>query len=158
MVKALCLGMVAAVCLGCTPESLEGFEQPANNGSNNETNNGTNNTNGGTFTPQFVEVTNILTTNCTQAACHGSFAANAFVVPTDQNATPAEMRDALQGKNATSGTPLVVAANPDGSEMWIRMTLPTTDPQYMPSTKTVLQQAEYDAISGWITAGAIYTQ
>jgi hypothetical protein len=38
------------------------------------------------------------------------------------------------------------------------MTLPTTDAGYMPSTKLVLSQADYDAISGWITAGAVYTQ
>lgn len=157
MVRAICLGVFTVLIMGCTPESLEGFDPAENNAANN-TNNGSNNTNAGTFTPQFVQVTNILATNCTQSFCHGSNAANAFVVPTDQNATPAEMRDALQGKNATSGNPLVAASNPDGSELWIRMTLPTTDAGYMPSTKLVLSQADYDAISGWITAGAVYTQ
>ncbi|MEZ4458932.1 MAG: hypothetical protein R3E66_04245 [bacterium] len=161
MRKAYGLGVLMLLLApACTPESLEGFE-PTNNGNNttnNATNNTTNNTTGGTFTPEFVNVTGILTTNCTQAACHGSFASNAFVVPTDQNATPAEMQTALVGKTGVSGAPLIAASNPDGSEIWIRMTLDTTDPKFMPSTKVVLQQAEYDAIENWIAAGAVYTQ
>lgn len=158
MVKALCLSVFAMWVCACAPEALED-DGDNNVVSNNTTNNSTNNmTNGGSFTPAFIEVTGILTTNCTQAACHGSFASNAFVVPTDQNATPAEMQAALQNKNATSGTPLIAASNPDGSELWIRMTLETTDPAYMPSTKIVLQQAEYDAIQNWIAGGAVYTQ
>lgn len=161
MFKVKTLGFVVlfAVNLGCTPESLEGFESNANNSTNNATNGATNNTTGGgTFTPEFVEITGILTTNCSQAACHGSFSSNKFSVPTDQNATPSEMQAALQNVDATSGKPLIVASNPDGSEMWIRMTLETTDPLYMPSTKIVLSQPEYDAIQAWIAAGAIYTQ
>jgi hypothetical protein len=150
-VKILVFLVLLTVGSGCTPESLEGFDETANNSTNNTTT-------GGTFTPQFVEIAGILTTNCTQAACHGSFSSNAFTVPTDQNATPSEVRAALQNVNATSGKPLILASNPDGSEMWIRMTLETSDALYMPSTKVVLSQAEYDAIQTWIVAGAVYTQ
>jgi hypothetical protein len=158
-VKILVFLVLLTVGSGCTPESLEGFDETANNSTNNAMNNATNNTTtGGTFTPQFVEIAGILTTNCTQAACHGSFSSNAFTVPTDQNATPSEVRAALQNVNATSGKPLILASNPDGSEMWIRMTLETSDALYMPSTKVVLSQAEYDAIQTWIVAGAVYTQ
>jgi len=158
-VKTLVFLALLTVGFGFTPESLEGFDEPQNNSTNNATNGATNNTTGGgTFTPEFVEVTGILTTNCTQAACHGSFASNAFTVPADQNATPSEMRAALQNVNATSGKPLFLASNPDGSEMWIRMTLETSDALYMPSTKVVLSPAEYAAIQAWIVAGAIYAQ
>lgn len=157
---AAILGLLA-FSLGCAPETLEGLEENPNT-TNNQSNMGGNNpTNmgGGDFTPEFVNVTSILTANCTQAACHGQFSANGFVVATDSNATPAEMRGALEGKMANvSGNLLINPGTPDSSDIWVRMNLPNDDPQYMPSTKMVLDQAAYDALEAWIANGAVYTQ
>lgn len=154
------MGLCVCVSVGCAPETLEGFEPMPTTNNTNTNNTSTNNmTTGGTFTPEFVNVTSILTDNCTQAACHGQFASNGFVVPTDQNATPSEMRQALEGKRAnTSGDLLINPSNPDTSDIWHRMSLPTTDNLYMPSTKVVIDGASMTLIQTWIQNGAIYTQ
>jgi hypothetical protein len=154
------MGLCVSVSLGCAPETLEGFEppEPTNNSTSNNTSTN-NSTSGGTFTTEFVNVTSILTDNCTQAACHGQFAANGFVVPTDQNATPEEMRQALEGKRANmSGELLINPGNPDTSDIWARMSLPTTDNLYMPSTKAVIDGASMTLLQTWIQNGAVYTQ
>lgn len=156
MGKAYGIALLSAVALSCTPDPLDVSKETGTNTDNSTSNNQTIPTTG-TFTAEFVEVTGILTTHCTQPACHGELAANAFNVPTSENATPAEMQTALSGITATSGLLLIAPSNPDGSELWIRMTLPTADPKFMPSTKEVLEQDEYDAIERWITNGAIYT-
>lgn len=150
----------ALVAMGCTPDSLEGFEPDTNNANNvnnaNNTNN-TNNTAGGTFTAEFVAVSGILAQECGAPACHGSAAANAFALPTDQNATPSEMQAGLQG-NGASGMPLIAPGNAAGSDVWDRMTRMTSDPQYMPLGGIVLDQTQYTAIETWINNGAVYTE
>lgn len=161
-VRLMCILGISLLSAACAPETLEGFEQNPNN-TNGETNNNTTSTNnvtgGGTFTTEFVNVTSILAANCTQAACHGQFSANGFVVPTDQNATPAEMQEALVGKRANvSGDLLIDPGNLATSDIWTRMQLPTTDTAYMPSTKEVLDTSAYSALESWITNGAVYTE
>jgi len=163
-VRWMCVLGISLLSAACAPETLEGFEPAPPNNMNNPPNNSStnmNNTNnmGGAFTTEFVNVTSILTANCTQAACHGQFSANGFVVATDQNATPAEMRGALVGKRANvSGDLLIDPGNLATSDIWTRMRLPTTDTAYMPSTKQVLDTAAYSALESWITNGAIYTE
>lgn len=154
---------LVAMVFGCTPESLEGFEDGNNGGNNannannanNTSNNATNNV-GGAFTTEFIEVAGIMTSNCTQAACHGSFSTNAFTVVSDQLADEAEIQGALEGVTAmTSGMPLVDPSNSAGSDIFDRMNRESGDPLVMPQTGK-LDQATIDVVQAWIDNGAQY--
>ena len=161
LLGALLIALVAA----CTPESLEGFDENNSNSQNNansqnNTNNSnTNNTNnGGTLTTEYIAVAGILRDNCLQAPCHGSAAANAFAVPSDQLATDEEIRQAIENVTAnTSGMNLVVPGSSATSDIYDRMSRAAGEAGVMPQTGP-LAAGDLTAIQAWIDGGAVYAE
>lgn len=172
------LGLTAAVGIGCVPDPLEGFDNsdaaPSNNQNNVTTGDaGNNNTstgdammmNGGSFTQEFIAVSEILNTNCVIAACHGNppGAAQTFQVPVNEP-THAELQTALSTTTpAPSGMRLITPNQPTMSEVYVRITLPAGDPQLMGAgtygaAATPLSMTQIQTIEDWISNGAQYTQ
>lgn len=169
------LGFVSVATYGCVPEPLEGFGDAGTNPPNNTSNNtgadmgggggdtgGMNNT--GAFTPEFVQVAEIMRANCGLAACHGPSPNGQFGFPTGTNATPAEIQSALQVTTpAASGNRLIAPNSSVTSEIFVRINLPAGDPQMMGAmtygaTGTKLQPAQITTVQTWIDGGAVYTQ
>jgi hypothetical protein len=154
--------LIAALSLtlgACTPESLEGLDDPSNVSTNNSTsaNTGTGNNGGGTtFTPEFLAVHAIMTDSCALAGCHGpNSAGGSFLVPTGQNAQPGELQASLTDQIAASGDLLVDPGNSGGSDLYNRLI--AQPPLLMPTTGS-LPQGEIDTVRDWIDNGAAYTQ
>lgn len=166
-VLPLAIAATAALMSGCAPEPLEGLSgdggMTSNNGMGGDTgmtggDMGMGGNNMGGFTQEFLAVHAILAPNCGQPACHGSAAATIFLLPTNVNATPAEMQAALSVQTpTTSGNRLITPSNPDASEIYVRIAKPATDPLVMPQTGP-LQPDQIATIQAWIAAGAVYTQ
>lgn len=164
--------LALALATGCVPDPLDGFADtgPSNvNPNSNTTDMGPTDTGGGgggTFTPEFLAVAQIMRANCLLGGCHGNppGAAQYFLVPTGVNATDAEIQAGFQNPSPTSsGNRLITAGNPNTSEIYVRITKPAGDIQLMGAatygaTATPLMAADITTIGNWITNGAVYTQ
>ncbi len=173
------LGVMALVGAGCVPEPLEGLDDAGggNNSNSMNTDAGNNNTmtgdsggnNGGGFNTDFVAVSAILTSNCTNAAgCHDAgnspIGTSSFTINGGMNAGPADVQAALDGVTAMSSPNMLISpSSPAMSEIFIRITKDASDPLLMGqgafgAAATPLDQPDIDAIDAWITAGAPYMQ
>ncbi|MEZ4462808.1 MAG: c-type cytochrome domain-containing protein [bacterium] len=99
----------------------------------------------------FSAVAGILSGGCSGGACHDN-GNGGFTVTF--NATQDQVRTALAGKNADSGTPFVVPNDPSASRLYQVMSSNRVG-ERMPPTGN-LPEAQQEAIRTWILSGAPY--
>ena len=136
-----------------TPTNIEPNVEP--NGSPNEDT--------ADFDPQFVQVANIIRTNCALAGCHGMGSGAVHTYVTGTNATLAEVQAGLSTPLPVPGTGnvLIAPGAPQMSEIYIRITKPLGDPILMGqgtygAVAVPLEPDDIGTIEEWISAGAIY--
>jgi hypothetical protein len=121
--------------------SMTGCEKDYNYVAPKTTNNGGGGGGGGTITVFFAaDIQPILTVNCAVTGCHSG--------NIDPNLSAGSAFDAI------TGAALVNTAEPTNSELYRRITLPTSDPEFMPEGQSALTADQTAKILTWITEGA----
>lgn len=105
----------------------------------------------------FTQVAQIIRLSCASGICHGAGGPGLnFQIPNQEGATDEEIRESLEGVEATNGEPLVVPGDPEASELY--QVLVTTDEtrRMPPPPLELLPGEEIAIIRDWIEAGAEY--
>ena len=84
------------------------------------------------------EIQPIFNASCNMASCH------------DGTHEP----NLLAGSSYSSVLGFINTANPEASELYRRITLPDSDPEFMPEGEPALSSEEINKILSWITQGA----
>ena len=144
VLAALCGALLCSLCLpACTPEELLVSPDMATPTPDMSTPTAT----------QFEQVAALMAKECAKSGCHG--AASSFLprIEGGEQATPAQVRAALEGVSSSGGVPLIVPNDPNGSQLWRRMS--GAQQPFMPPP-TGLPDPQVKLVEDWINAGASF--
>jgi hypothetical protein len=121
--------------------SMTGCEKDYNYVAKPTTNNGGGGGTGGTTTVSFAtDVQPIFTANCATASCHGG--------------TIEPNLSAGNAYSSITGGGYINTGEPTSSDLYRRITLPSSDPAFMPEGGTALSGDKVAKILTWIQEGA----
>jgi hypothetical protein len=105
---------------------------------------------------RFAQIADILRGGCSIAACHGTQGLGGqFYIEGAFTASDAQVRAALENKNARNGNPFIVPGNAAASELYVVLT--SEDPTViMPPVGGPLPSEQLALIESWINDGANY--
>ena len=145
------------LCIGCTPDPLEGFEKDA--GTKVDTtvptdDTGGNDGGGDVASAEFIVIADMFRAKCALSVCHGGGANNGLKVVQSEQATDKEVYDAMLTETLSKdGDPFIVPGNSAGSNYLARMELEPDAAAFMP-IGGMKDQAEVDQVKAWIDGGA----
>lgn len=141
---ACLIGAITILGSACAPQDLTPYN-PDNNG-----NNGTNNIN---METDFQKVTKVLAKNCGAQGCHDQNSAFPPKIAGGVDATPEQMKIALDGISSNGGKPLIVAEDAEQSLLYLRISnkqMPVMPPA------GAMPDEDVNLVKDWINAGAKY--
>lgn len=104
---------------------------------------------------QFTQIADSIRSGCAISICHGNAAVSPeFFVEGANLATDAQVRAALEGKNAKDGSPLVVPG--DSANSYLYTVLTTADPLVLMPPTGALPADQIALFQAWIDGGANY--
>lgn len=143
---ACLIGAITILGSACAPQDLTPYN-PDNNANN------VNNTNNINMETDFEKVTKVLAKNCGTQGCHDQNSAFPPKIGGGLDATPEQMKVALDGISSNGGKPLIVAEDAEQSLLYLRIS--NKQPPVMPPTGAMPDE-DVNLVKDWINAGAKY--